>query len=213
MARWCSACQLWRSVCRRHSFTNMPFVLAYSAVALSGLYLALSWGLYRGQRETQRLLVEAFMALGILFLTLAVPLALDGRWSAATWALEGAALVWVGCRQGRRLPRAFGTLLQIAGGIIFLADVSAPVGQMPVLNSAYLGGVMIAFGSIFAARALRRSREQLAEWEQFFSPLLFFWALAWWLGSGVAEIGRHVPGAYEAASCLALAAVTAVHVE
>ncbi len=140
---------------------GMPFVLAYSAVAVSALYLALAWMLYRGKRETQRLLVEAFMALGILFLTLAVPLALDGRWSAATWALEGAALVWVGCRQGRRLPRAFGTLLQIAGGVIFLNDVSAPVGQIPVLNSAYLGGVMIAFGSIFAARVLRRSREEL----------------------------------------------------
>ena len=54
-----------------------------------------------------------------------MPLALDGRWSAATWALEGAALVWVGCRQGRLLPRAFGALLQIAGGVIFVMVVLA----------------------------------------------------------------------------------------
>ncbi len=189
---------------------GMPFVLAYSAVAVSALYLGLAGVLYRGQRETQRLLVEAFMALGIVFLTLAVPLALDGRWSAATWALEGAALVWVGCRQGRRLPRAFGTLLQIAGGIIFLNDVSAPVGQLPVLNSAYLGGVMIAFGSVFAARVLRQCRDSLREAEQLYAPVLFFWGLAWWLGSGTAEIVRHVPDDYVLAGCLMLAAVTAV---
>src|SRR6185437_4008862 len=89
------------------------FALAYSALAVSGLYLALAWILQRRRRDSQGLLTEAFMALGVLFLTLAVPLGLAGRWSSATWAIEGAGLVWVGSRQGRRLPRAFGALLQI----------------------------------------------------------------------------------------------------
>ena len=186
------------------------FALAYSALAVSALYLVLAALLYRGQRETQRLLVEAFMALGVAFLTLAVPLALDGRWSAATWALEGAALVWIGCRQGRLLPRASGALLQIASGVIFLFDLDAPHGSVPVLNSAYLGGVMIAFASVFAAHTLNKAREHLNSYEQPFSPVLFFWGLLWWLISGTTEIGRHVADPYAPASILVFLAATAL---
>src|SRR6266702_1302877 len=45
------------------------FALAYSALALSALYLAVASWLHRGRQASQRLLVEAFMALGVLFLT------------------------------------------------------------------------------------------------------------------------------------------------
>jgi uncharacterized membrane protein len=189
---------------------DMPFALAYSAGAVSAMYLSLAWLLHKGKRDTQRLLIEAFMALGVVFLTLTVPLALDGRWSAATWALEGAGLIWIGCRQNRRLPRAFGALLQIASGIIFLFDVESPYGAVPLLNSAYLGGVMIAFGSVFAARALRRIHEDLFDEERFFAPVLFIWGVVWWLISGIAEIDRHVPGEYEAACILVLLAITSI---
>jgi uncharacterized membrane protein len=189
---------------------DWPFASAYSAIAVSAMYLALAWLIHRGQRENQRLLVEAFMALGVAFLTLAVPLALDGRWSAATWALEGAALVWVGCRQGRRLPRVFGSLLQIAAGIIFLFDLNAPYNDVPVLNSVCLGGVMIAFASVFTARMLEKSRGELRDYELAFIPLLFFWALLWWLFSGITEILRHMPGVYQAPSILVFLTATAL---
>jgi uncharacterized membrane protein len=186
------------------------FALAYSALAVSALYLAIATWLHRSRQPSQRLLVEAFMALGVLFLTLAVPLALDGRWSAATWALEGAALVWIGCRQDRRLPRAFGALLQIAGGVIFCFDFDAPYGSVPILNSAYLGGAMLSAASVFAAVMLDRNRQRLAGIETVLVPVLFFWGVLWWLFSGLAEIDRHVPGRYEAAAGLLLMAATAL---
>jgi uncharacterized membrane protein len=186
------------------------FALAYSALAVSALYLALATGLHRSGKTSYRLLTEAFMALGVLFLTLAVPLALDGRWSAATWAVEGAALVWIGCRQHRKLPRAFGALLQIAGGVIFCFDIDAPHGNVPILNSAYLGGVMVSAASVFAAAMLERSREELAEYEVAAAPVLFFWGCLWWLFSGLVEIQRRVPDRYEAAVGLLFMGLTAV---
>jgi uncharacterized membrane protein len=186
------------------------FALAYSALALSALYLAIATVLHRSRQASQRLLVEAFMALGVLFLTLAVPLALDGRWSAATWALEGAALVWIGCRQDRRLPRAFGALLQIAGGVIFCFDIDAPHGNVPLLNSAFLGGVMVSAASVFSAAMLERYREKLVPTETSIAPVLFFWGVLWWLFSGLTEIQRRVPDPYEAAAGLLLMAVTAL---
>ena len=67
--------------------------LAYGALAVGGIYLSIAWVVHRRQNPTPRLLVDAFLALGVTFMTLAVPLALNGHWSAATWALEGAGLV------------------------------------------------------------------------------------------------------------------------
>jgi uncharacterized membrane protein len=194
------------------------FTLAYSALAMSAFYLMLAAVLHRTRQASHRLLVESFMALGILFLTLAVPLALDGRWSAATWAVEGAALVWIGCRQQRRPPRAFGALLQIAGGLIFLFDIDAPHGSIPILNSAYLGGVMVSAASVFAAAMLVRYQEGIEtdggllpiESASMLGPVLFFWGLLWWLFSGLTEIQRSVPDRYEAAAGLVLMAFTAL---
>jgi uncharacterized membrane protein len=187
-----------------------PFELAYSALALSALYLALAWLLHRRQRESLRLLTEAFMALGVVFVTLAVPLALDGRWSAATWSLEGAALVWIGCRQSRRLPRAFGALLQIAGGIIFWRDIDSPYGTVPILNSACIGGLMVSAASIFSANVMQRHRKRLHDYEQSFPVALFFWGLLWWMISGLTEIHRHVPSPYAMSAALVFVTATAL---
>jgi uncharacterized membrane protein len=186
------------------------FVLAFSALAVSALYLLLAAVLHKTRQASQRLLVESFMALGVLFLTLAVPLALDGRWSAATWALEGAALVWIGCRQDRRLPRMFGALLQMAGGIVFLGDIEAPHGTTPVFNSACLGGVMISVASVFAAALLERYRERLHSSETALAPILFSWGVLWWLFAGLMEIDRRVPHPFEQMSGLLLMAATAL---
>lgn len=186
------------------------FVLAFSALAVSALYLALASVLHRTRHASYRLLVESFMALGVLFLTLAVPLALDGRWSAATWALEGAALVWIGCRQDRRLPRAFGSLLQIAGGVIFLFDIEAPQGAVPILNSAFLGGVMVSAASVFSSALLERNRDRLDRSESALAPLLFFWGVLWWLFAGLMEIQRRVPHLLQDTAGLLLMAFTAL---
>jgi uncharacterized membrane protein len=184
------------------------FVLAFSALAVSALYLALATALHRTKQASQRLLVESFLALSVLFLTLAVPLALDGRWSAATWALEGAALVWIGCRADRRLPRVFGAVLQIAGGVIFMSDLDAPHGPVPILNSAFLGGAMVSAASVFAAAMLERAR--LSENEKPLAPVLFFWGVLWWLFAGLMEIDRRVSHPFEHTAGLLLMAATAL---
>jgi uncharacterized membrane protein len=184
------------------------FGLAYSALAVSAVYLALAWLLHR--REPQRLLAEAFMALGVLFLTLAVPLALGGRWSSATWSIEGAALVWIGCRQSRRLPRAFGALLQIAGGVIFWSDRDTLRAVLPILNSACLGGALLSAAAVFCAAILEKYRERLSDYEAPLSPVLFFWGLLWWLFSGLTEIQRSVPDRYDAGAGLLFLAATAL---
>ncbi len=186
------------------------FELALSALTVGALYLALAWGLHRRQRDSQRLLTEAFMALGVLFLTLAVPLGLNGRWSSATWSIEGAGLMWVGCRQGRRLPRAFGALLQIAGGIVFWTDSPTAQAALPVLNSACVDGVLVSTAAVFSAATLERERERRSEDAGPISTGLFFWGLLWWLFTGLSEIQRSVPDRYDAATGLVFLAATSL---
>ena len=185
------------------------FALAYSALALSALYIAIAWLLHERRRESLRLLVEAFLALGVAFLTLAVPLALDGRWSSASWAFEGAALVWIGCRQNRKLPRASGALLQVAAGIIFWKDLHVAPEALPILNSTFLGGLMISAASIFASITFRRNQARLMDYEARVSEVLFIFGLLWWLIAGLTEIDRHVTARYEPSAVLSFLALTA----
>jgi uncharacterized membrane protein len=169
----------------------MEFAAAWSALALAAFYLVLAAALYARKQETLRMMVESFLALGVGFATLAVPLAFDGRWTSAVWAVEGAAVLWVGARQGRLLPRVFGMLLQFAGGIAFLADLDQSPGVLPVMNSAYIGCVLVSLAGLFCSYWLERNRERVHETELTAARLLFAWGALWWFVGGLLEIDRH----------------------
>ncbi|MEO8631123.1 MAG: DUF2339 domain-containing protein, partial [Betaproteobacteria bacterium] len=175
---------------------DIQYGAAYSALALSFVYLLLARTLFSSTQDNLRLLVEAFLAPGVVFGTLAIPLALDGRWTSAAWALEGAAIVWIGVRQDRRLARAFGLFLQFAGGIAFLADVDrshviSRGGGVPVLNSFYLGCLFISVAGLFCNWYLERHRERIHRVEFSIATVVFFWGLAWWIGGGIDEIDTY----------------------
>ncbi len=190
---------------------GMEFGAAWSALGLAAFYIALAACLYRRGRESLRLLVESFLALGIGFATLAIPLAFDGRLTSAVWAVEGAAIVWVSVRQNRVLGRVFGVLLQFAAGLAFLAGADAPTGGHPVLNSLYIGSVMVGIAGLFCAWYLSRSTAQTGSTEPLAPQVLFCWGALWWFGGGVAELVRHATETFEVAlyllffsgSCLA----------
>ena len=117
------------------------------------MYLVLAGVLRR--RHELRMLTEAFIALGIVFLILAVPFAFDGHGTAAAWALEGAGLVWIGVRQQRLVARCVGGLLLIGAGVAFEAVTTPSVSTLPILNSRFLGSVAIAIGGLVASRQVR----------------------------------------------------------
>lgn len=135
---------------------NMHFGLALSALALGGFYLALALGLWRRGRERWRVLVETFAAIGVIFGTLAIPFALDGRWTSGAWALEGAGFVWYGLRRGQRRTWIFGMVLQ-AGAWFSFIGAAAGLDMDAALNSNLWLGFLLLAGSAFAmAAGLRR---------------------------------------------------------
>lgn len=187
---------------------------AISAVVLGLFYLSLTWALFKKKPQEMRLLCEAFLAIGVGFGTIAIPLAFDARGTATAWALEGAALVWVGVRQERLSARVAGLLLQVGASLsLFPYFVGARATQhpIPVLNGICLGGVLVALAGVFSSFYLERNRERLRFWEVALAPFVGYWGLLWWFGTGLREIDRFVGldfmtgsvAFFLAASCLA----------
>lgn len=173
---------------------HIPFAMAWSAAALAAFYLGIAAWL-APRRGRLGLLFEAMFALSVIFITLAIPLAFDGRTTSAVWALEGAAVVWLSVRQQRRLGLAAGLLLQLAAGAAFAVDAVfdwGPPSGWAVLNSRYIGGLLIALAGVFSGWRLHGKAEARA-WLKL-APMLGIaasvWGLLWWLGSGSAEIDR-----------------------
>jgi uncharacterized membrane protein len=188
---------------------EIAFGAAWSALALAVVYLALASVIFGRAGGGLLLLAESFLALGVVFGTLAIPLAVDGRWTSAAWALEGAALLWAGVRQRRALAQAFGVTLQFAAGVAFLLDPAWPVGAVPVVNRAYLGCVMLAVAGLFCAWYVERHPGLAAGApEPIVARLLFGWGVAWWVGGALQEIDHHVPSAHRVHAALMVLALS-----
>jgi uncharacterized membrane protein len=175
--------------------SRIEYGLAWSAFALGAFYLLLGWILFVTRRATFRLLVEAFAALGVIFASLAIPLAFDTRTTAAMWAVEGAGLLWLGMRQERKLPRLFGTLLQVGAGVGYLIGYDEMRSTQPILNTAYLGAAMLAVSGMFSGYWLFRNESRRAQYEAGLAAGFTFWGLIWWFVGGANEIGRYFPDA------------------
>jgi uncharacterized membrane protein len=175
---------------------------AFSALAFAAMYLLLAMVLVRRSRENYRLLIECFIALGVGFATVAVPLALGTRWTSALWALEGAAAFWVGMRQARWMPRAFGLLLQGVAAMVYLGNLYGNVSALPLLNPVFMGGLLIALPALCIAWWLRQPlAHSESNWAKTYAKIegrlaapLYLFAFGFWCLTLVLEIHRSVPG-------------------
>jgi uncharacterized membrane protein len=170
---------------------NTEYGLAISAITLAVFYsLVASW-LQRTQGKQMRLLIESFIALGVAFATIAIPLALDDRWTAAAWSLEGAALIWISVKQQRLLAKLAGTALLGAGGAAFIKYGWSHDLGLPVLNGNFVGGMLISVASLFSARYLAADKNPIRA-QSFLSAPLLLWGIGWWGGTGSMEIADRV---------------------
>ncbi|MBL6751987.1 MAG: DUF2339 domain-containing protein [Nevskia sp.] len=186
---------------------DIPYALAWSALGFGAFYAAMALGLLRSRLDNLRPLAEAFAAMGVVFGSLAVPLAFDPRTTSALWAVEGAGVVWIGVRQQRRLARAFGLLLQLAGGCGYWIGLAHAQRELPVLNSPCIGALMLAVAGVQSGWWLFGNRERRAAYEAGFDLAALLWGLAWWFGGGLDEIERFGDGARHGAK-LAFAAAS-----
>ena len=175
---------------------------AWSAVAVAVFYGVLAAALWRRPEPGWSLLARAFMALAIIFATIAIPFAADPRWTSGWWALEAAAVYWIGCRQRQGFARAFALVLQVGAAVAFVAGGIAP-GERLLLNATFLGTTMIALAALVTVWLADRYRDVVTARERALLPGLLAWGIAWWYGGGALEMTRALPSRAEGNGILA----------
>ncbi|MDP3365818.1 MAG: DUF2339 domain-containing protein [Pseudomonas sp.] len=167
---------------------HIEFAAAFSALGLGLFYLLLARVLKARAGEQALLLVETCLALGVVFASLAIPLGLDARWTAAAWAVEGAGIFWLGLRQGRPLARAFALLLQVGAALAFVSGLEHGYGSL--LDGSPLGALMLGAALLFSYWQLRQAPQAANAWEHRLLP---------WLGlAGLAFVYLIAPLLFEA---------------
>ena len=166
--------------------------LAYSALGLGLFYTLLARAIWQRAAGSLRLLGECFLALGLVFASLAIPLGLDPAWTTAAWALEGAALVWLGVRQGRRGLVRFGLVLQAGAGLAFFGQAALPPGSLPLANRVFLGCALVAGAGLCSARWLEQDPDPALASRPRVIDLVLAWALGWWYVGGYRDLDWHL---------------------
>lgn len=130
--------------------SHIEYGAAISAVIASAIYLILAFALRSREPVMARWLTLSYAALALIFATLAVPLAVDGRLTAAVWAIEGAGVYWLATQQKRWMGQAFGALMQLLAALAFAASFEGnPVPAIHAFaNSHFIGTLMLAIGSL-----------------------------------------------------------------
>lgn len=176
---------------------DMPFGLAYSALAAAIFYVLLALWLKRSPASST-LLGQSFLALGVIFATLAIPFAFDNhRFTAASWALEGAGLLWVGLRQQQTLTRGFGVILQIGAAAAYVAEIGTEHATTLFLNSAWLGMALLGLAAGYSAYLLSTHQPALHRFERPLRWFFLLWGGLWWLAGLYMELDRFAAPGFE----------------
>ena len=168
------------------------FGAAFSALGLGLLYLALAKTVHSVIGKSMVLLTETYLALGVIFATLSIPLAFDVRLTSAIWAIEAAGLYWIGLRQQRPVARFFAVLVQFGATLGYVSQLNFVEGgadtllKGPWLGALLLGtsqlvmGILVHLAESKNKRALEQSSDliTLSNWDGNFKNLLFASGLA-----------------------------------
>ncbi|WP_207541307.1 DUF2339 domain-containing protein [Sabulicella rubraurantiaca] len=182
--------------------SDRPFGAAFSALGFAVLYLGIVALFGRRRMAEMRVMSEAMLAIGVGFVTLAIPLALGAHWTSAAWALEGAGAFFVGMRQSRSLPRFFGLVLQTVAALLFLGNLNANIAPLPFVNDTFPGAMLVSLSLLATAWWLRvplahEGSPLAARYGAFEArlgePVFLAGFALWWIGFA-AEAFRVQPG-------------------
>ena len=156
---------------------------AFSALGYGLFYIVTGFLLFRGAPARYRLLSETMLALAVVFGSLAIPLGMDTRMTAAAWAVEAAGIFWLGARQQRPHARWFALLLLGGSTIAFLLDLHSATATAAI-DGAPLGAILLAASSAIVARLMRVQANLLHPSEAALQP---------WIAASAAGFAGLVP--------------------
>jgi uncharacterized membrane protein len=139
------------------------WALTVAVLALAAVHLAAERMLPEKRGTEVRLARILYAGLALTFVTLAIPIRLDGRWITIAWAVQGAVLIWSGLRaQFAALRWAGLALFVIVAGRLALIPIPADTFLLNERFATFaICVVCMALSCYFAAS----SDEELAESE------------------------------------------------
>ena len=111
--------------------------LAWAAVALAGVYVAVGRAIEGGTEAQRRLLGTLHLAVAVGFITIAIPLKLEAHWITLGWLVESGLLLWVGSRARAQLLVALG-FVALALGVFRLLAIDDFHPAHAVFNARFL---------------------------------------------------------------------------
>ncbi|MEG5265253.1 DUF2339 domain-containing protein [Pseudomonas sp. JDS28PS106] len=187
---------------------HLPFGAAFSALVLGIVYMGLARLLANRVQGRAELLMETCLALGVVFATLAIPLGLGSKWTTCAWAVEGAAIFWLGLRQQRLLARGFGLLLQLGAGAALLGQLDLTDASLHA-NGDYWTPMIMAIAALTSAWCVYRFQGLTLLDSRLAMISLLGWGAAWWAFSLICSVVLFVPVDLQPAGLLIAAAASA----
>ena len=182
--------------------------LALSSFGAALIYGGLSYTLRT--QEQASLLRKCFTILAVTFFTLAIPLYFNAQITSALWAMEGAAVLWLGLNQKRTAPVLLGLLLQVFAWFSYFNGYAAMTELPAFWNAKCLGALILAFSSFACGWLLDRTSKDGSSVGELV-PLAWLGAifgLLWWSFAGISEINLHVHSSFRPAVMIAFLGLT-----
>jgi len=138
--------------------------LTFGVLALAAVHLMAERALPHKENRASRLTRILYAGLALMFVTLAIPISLDGEWITIAWAAEGVLLIWSGLRIQSGALRSAGFVIFLIVGIRLVA---VPIEAAPVflLNARFLTLTFCAAAFLAAYLFARRSPAEIPEME------------------------------------------------
>lgn len=140
------------------------WTLTLVVLALAGAHLVVAQTLPPPRERERPLLKLLFAGLALTFVTLAIPIRLEGKWITMAWAVEGAVLVWSGLRAKTLTLRAAGFLL-FAIAALRLAIFPIPAERF-LLNARFATFAAVVASFTAALLFARRDPAEIGEPEK-----------------------------------------------
>ena len=183
--------------------------LALSSFGAALIYGGLSYTLRTYEQAS--LLRKCFTVLAVTFFTLAIPLYFSAQITSALWAMEGAAVLWLGLSQKRTAPVLLGLFLQVFAWFSYANGYQAMTELPAFWNAKCLGALILAIASFTCGWLLDRTSKDEGGIGAQLAPLAWLGAifgLLWWSFAGLSEIGMHVHSSFRPAASIAFVALT-----
>ena len=195
-------------------------------VVASLIGLALIGGMLVAARDSQvrsdaRLMrtLSLVLLVGLVFINLAVLFVLPWPTASAVWAGSGLLIVWLSLHLQQRVSFVFGLLLQVVGGVAFLAASPLLLGPLsseglrPLAHAGFWTPATLALAALIGAwrlmRAARNDDDAMGALSlERLSQLLVVWGAGWWVLAAVTEVLRFAEPALQAPLLLIVAAIS-----